>query len=99
MVLQSGQTCLRFVEAGVYQKLDKSKLPNWKNLDPEILKIIQGWDPGNDYGAPYMWGTVGITYNLDRQGAAGRQGTALLARHPDEAGIRLQACRLRHQRS
>jgi putrescine transport system substrate-binding protein len=65
VVLQSGQNLPRFIEAGVYQKLDKSKLPDWKNLDPGILKIIQGWDPGNDYGVPYMWGTVGITYNLD----------------------------------
>ena len=65
VILHSGSTLQRFVEAGVFQKLDKSKLPNWKNLDPAILKIIEGWDPGNQYGAPYMWGTVGITYNLD----------------------------------
>jgi len=65
VVLQSGQTLPRFVEAGVYQKLDKAKLPDWKNLDPEILKIVSGWDPGNDYGVPYMWGSVGIAYNLD----------------------------------
>ena len=63
--LHPGSTLQRFVEAGVFQKLDKSKLPNWTNLDPEILKVIQGWDPGNQYGVPYMWGTVGITYNLD----------------------------------
>jgi putrescine transport system substrate-binding protein len=65
VVLHSGRTLPRFVEAGVFQKLDKSKLPNWKNLDPEILKIIEGWDKGNQYGVPYTWGTVGITYNLD----------------------------------
>jgi len=65
VILHSGSTLQRFVEAGVFQKLDKSKLTNWKNLDPAILKIIEGWDPGNQYGAPYMWGTVGITYNLD----------------------------------
>src|SRR5262245_2502191 len=71
VVLQSGQNLPRFIQAGVYQKLDKSKLPNWKlpnwkNLDPEILKIVSGWDPGNAFGVPYMWGTVGITYNLDK---------------------------------
>src|SRR5262249_2562626 len=49
VVLHAGSTLARFVEAGVFQKLDKSKLPNWKNLDPEILKIIEGWDPGNQY--------------------------------------------------
>ena len=65
VVLHSGSTLQRFVEAEAYQKLDKAQLPNWKNLDPEILKIVTDWDPGNEYGAPYMWGTVGITYNLD----------------------------------
>ena len=65
VILQAGSTLERFVEANVFQKLDKSKLPNWKNLDPGILKIVQGWDPDNQYGAPYMWGTVGLTYNLD----------------------------------
>lgn len=53
------------IKAGVYQQIDKSKLPLWSNLDPAILKILEGWDPGNQYGVPYMWGGVGITYNLD----------------------------------
>jgi putrescine transport system substrate-binding protein len=30
-----------------------------------ILKTLEGWDPGNVYGAPYMWGTVGLTFNVD----------------------------------
>jgi putrescine transport system substrate-binding protein len=55
----------RFLPAGSFAKLDKSKLPNWKNLDPAILKIISDRDPGNIYAIPYMWGTVGITVNLD----------------------------------
>ncbi len=65
VVLHSGSTLERFVESKAFQKLDKSKLPNWKNLDPEILKIIESWDPGNQYGVPYMWGTAGLTYNVD----------------------------------
>lgn len=63
VVVHAGSTLQRFYNA--YQKLDKAKLPNWKNLDPEVLRIIEGWDPGNQYGLPYMWGTVGITYNVD----------------------------------
>ena len=35
------------------------------NLDPDIMKVLEGWDPGNQYGIPYMWGTAGITYNVD----------------------------------
>jgi len=53
------------VQAGIVQKVDKTKLPNYKNLDPNILKIMNNFDPGNEYGVPYMWGSVGITYNTD----------------------------------
>lgn len=65
VVLMAAISLERFVTAGVYQKLDRAKLPNWKNLDPAILKIIEGYDPGNQYAAPYMWGSVGVTYNMD----------------------------------
>jgi putrescine transport system substrate-binding protein len=34
------------------------------NLDPDIMKVLEGWDKDNQYGIPYMWGTTGITYNL-----------------------------------
>jgi putrescine transport system substrate-binding protein len=85
VVLQSGQNLPRFIQAGVYQKLDKSKLPNWKNLDPEILKIVSGWDPGNAFGVPYMWGDRRDHLQPRHgQGAPRRQGAPLLARHPDE---------------
>lgn len=65
VVLHSGIDMPRVITAGVYQKLDRAKLTNWGNLDPEILKILDTWDPGNLYGVPYMWGSVGMTYNLD----------------------------------
>ena len=55
----------RAIAAGIYEELDKSMLPNWQNLDPEILRILSGWDEGNKYGMPYMWGSVGFTYNVD----------------------------------
>lgn len=64
VVLQTGLSLPRFVAAGVYQKLDRSKLTGWGNLDPAILKVDEGFDPGNLYGVPYMWGSVGFTYNL-----------------------------------
>jgi len=53
----------REIKAGALQKLDRSKLPNWKNLDPEILKHLTHHDPGNQYAISYMWGTAGIGYN------------------------------------
>ena len=65
VVDMAGISLQRFIAANIYAKLDKSKLPNWKNLDPAILKMAEGFDPGNEYGLPYMWGSVGFTYNLD----------------------------------
>jgi putrescine transport system substrate-binding protein len=54
------------IKAGVYQKLDKSKLPNWKNLDPEILRRLALHDPGNEYAVDHMWGTTAIGYNVKK---------------------------------
>ncbi len=65
VVIQSGMDLPNKLTAGVYQKLDRSKLTNWGNLDPKILKIVEGFDPGNQFGEPYMWGSVGMTYNMD----------------------------------
>ena len=65
VVLMNGMGLPKMVGAGVYQKLDRAKLTNWGNLDPGILKIVEGFDPGNVHGVPYMWGSVGVTFNLD----------------------------------
>ncbi len=54
----------RQVAAGVYAKLDKSKLPNLKHMDPELMKSAAVYDPGNEHAVIYMWGTTGIGYNI-----------------------------------
>ncbi len=54
------------IKAGVFQKLDKAKLPNWKNLDPDILKRVGLHDPGNQYAVNHMWGTDALGYNIDK---------------------------------
>ena len=54
----------RQIQAGVFRKLDKSKLPNLKNVWPEIAKRLAAYDPGNQYGVNYMWGTTGIGVNV-----------------------------------
>ncbi|WP_330924254.1 polyamine ABC transporter substrate-binding protein [Candidatus Sororendozoicomonas aggregata] len=52
------------INAKVYQKLDKSLIPNLKNLDPALMeKISATIDPGNQYGIPYLITTTGIGYN------------------------------------
>jgi len=53
----------RQIAAGVYQKLDRAKLGNYGNLDPQILANAANADPGNQYAVPYLWGTTGIGYN------------------------------------
>ncbi len=60
----------RQIQAGVFLPLDKSKIPNLKNVDPELLKRIALQDPGNQYAVPYLWGTSGIGYNVDKVKAA-----------------------------
>jgi putrescine transport system substrate-binding protein len=54
------------IKANIYQKLDKSKLTNYKNLDTEIEKKLAAFDPGNLYAVNYMWGTSGIAYNEEK---------------------------------
>src|SRR5581483_8873303 len=56
----------RQIPAGLFQKLDKSKLPNLGNIDPILAKATEAFDPGRDYSVPYLWGTVGIGYNVDK---------------------------------
>jgi len=65
IVMHSMRYSARLIPIGVYQPLDKSRLPLWKNLDPWVLGVMDGYDPGNRYGMPYTWGTTGYAVNLD----------------------------------
>ncbi|MFL5092871.1 MAG: polyamine ABC transporter substrate-binding protein [Xanthobacteraceae bacterium] len=56
----------RQIKAGVFHKLDKSKLPNLANVWPDIAKRLAAYDPGNQYAVNYMWGTTGIGYNVNK---------------------------------
>ena len=53
----------QLIEQDMLLELDKSKIPNAKNIQPRMLEVTNGFDPGNKYSLPYMWGTVGILYN------------------------------------
>ena len=76
VVVPTGYFLERQIKAGVFQKLDKSKLPNLVNLWPEISQRLATYDPGNQYAVNYMWGTTGIGYNVravrETLGAAAR---------------------------
>jgi len=65
IVFPSSSFFARQIKAGIYQKLDRSKLTNWSNLDQWVLQEQANYDPGNAYAVPYMWGTNGVTYNVD----------------------------------
>lgn len=65
VVLMAGISLPQFVSTGIYRPLDRARLTGWKNLDPAILKICEGYDPGNVHGMPYMWGSVGFMFNVD----------------------------------
>ena len=64
VVVPTGYFLERQIKAGVFQKLDKSKLPNLVNVWPEIANRLAAYDPGNQYAVNYMWGTTGIGYNV-----------------------------------
>jgi putrescine transport system substrate-binding protein len=54
------------IPAKLYRKLDRAKLPNYRNLDPALMKQLERYDPGNEHAVPWMWGTTGIGYNAER---------------------------------
>jgi putrescine transport system substrate-binding protein len=54
----------RQIQANIFRKLDKSKLPNLANAWPVVIERLAVYDPGNVYAANYMWGTTGIGYNV-----------------------------------
>lgn len=66
VVAPSSSFLARQLQSGVFQPLDKSKLPNYKNLDPELMKKLEQHDPENKYAIPYLWATTGIGYNVDK---------------------------------
>ena len=70
VVVPSNHFLGKQIKAGAFQKLDKSQLPNYSNLDPALLKRLEKNDPGNQYAVPYLWGTNGIGYNEAKVKAA-----------------------------
>ncbi|WP_172328814.1 polyamine ABC transporter substrate-binding protein [Mangrovicoccus sp. HB161399] len=64
VVVPTGTFLERQIQAGVFQKLDFSKLPNSENLWDVIKDRTAKYDPGNEYSINYMWGTTGLGVNL-----------------------------------
>lgn len=55
----------RQIQAGAYQEIDKSQIPNYGNIDPELLKLMAEVDPGNKYAVPYFWGINTLAINKE----------------------------------
>lgn len=70
LVVPSLQYLSRQVQAGVFQPLDKTRLSNYGNLDPELMARIATLDPDNAHALNWLWGTTGIGYNAAKVKAA-----------------------------
>ena len=70
VVVPSNVFLAKQIEAGVFQPLDRSQLPNWNHLDPKLMKLIEANDPGNKFAVPYMYGTILIGFNPAKVKAA-----------------------------
>ena len=66
IVVPSASFLQRQIRAGVFRKLDKSKLPNLKYAWPFVTERLATYDPGNEHAVNYMWGTTGIGYNVTK---------------------------------
>jgi putrescine transport system substrate-binding protein len=64
VVVPSGAFLERQLQADVYQQLDKSLLPNLKNVDADVARATAVYDPGNRYSVDYTWTTSGVGYNV-----------------------------------
>jgi putrescine transport system substrate-binding protein len=64
VVVPTAYFLARQIKAGIFQTLEKTKLPNLAYVWPEIANHLAFYDPGNQYAVDYMWGTTGIGYNV-----------------------------------
>ena len=66
IVVPTTNYAARQIQAGLFQKLDKSLIPNWKNLDPQIMAVLEPIDPGNQYLVPWGYGTNALGLNATK---------------------------------
>jgi putrescine transport system substrate-binding protein len=66
VVPTSEPTFSRLARAGAFRPLDRALVPNLANLDPALQRQVASSDPGNRFGALYLWGTIGLGVNAER---------------------------------
>ncbi len=66
VVSHAASQAARLMKAGILLEIDKTKLPNFKHMSPDVMaQIGKKWDPGHKFMVPFMWGTHGVTYNKE----------------------------------
>jgi putrescine transport system substrate-binding protein len=80
IVVPSAHFAKTQIEGGLFQKLDRSLLPNWKNLDASLLEQMAKVDPGNQYLVDWLWGYVTVGINAGKVKAA--LGATALPQNP-----------------
>ncbi len=66
VVAHAASQVARLTKGGILRKIDKTKLPNFKHMSPDVMaQLGSKWDPGHNYIVPFMWGTHGITINRE----------------------------------
>ncbi|MCG7588716.1 extracellular solute-binding protein, partial [Photobacterium sp. OFAV2-7] len=63
LVVPSTYYVSKMRDEGMLKKIDRSKLSNFDELDPNYLH--KPFDPNNDYSIPYIWGATGIGVNTE----------------------------------
>ncbi len=58
------------MQGGLLAKLDKSKLPNLKNVDPGVAAQLAKFDPGNEHVVDWLWGYTTVGINVAKVKAA-----------------------------
>jgi putrescine transport system substrate-binding protein len=66
VVVVASDKLARLGPIGVFRKLDYTRLPSSKNLDPALQAALATFDPGNQHAIGYLWGTTGIVYDARR---------------------------------
>lgn len=56
----------REIPHGFWRTLDSAAMPNARNADPQVMRLLEAADPGNRHAVPWMWGTTGILYDRDK---------------------------------
>ena len=95
IIVPSDRNLARMIQAGVVQKLDKSKIPNLANVWPAIAERLATYDPGNEYAVNYMWGTTAIGYNVDEDQRTHARRAGRFLGHDFQAGGHREIRRLR----